>query len=269
MEWFQCQRLRPNLYRISERLDRVEPRFGVRTVNMYLLLGAERAALIDTGCGIGDLRALVAGLTDLPVTVLSSHYHWDHVGGSAAFDDSAIHHLEAALLAQEQDLADYRAAMSVPDARARLPAGFDPAGWRILPPPPDRLLRHGDQIDLGGVSLRALHTPGHSPGHVSFLDEAGGILFCADLCCQGPVFICFEDADPGAFAASIQMVSRLPGIQLLCPGHHAPITQPGWLGRFAADARRALSGEAHGVLSRGYISGRRFDFGEYALWLPA
>ena len=268
MSWHQVEQLSANLYRIWERLDRVEPRFGIATVNMYLLLGKERAALIDSGCGIGDLGAVVAGLTDLPVTMLNSHTHWDHVGGNRQFPGGAIHQIEAALLPQEQDLSEYRAAMSAPAARALLPGGFDPAGWRIQPPPPDRLLAHGDQIDLGGTVLRALHTPGHSPGHIAFLDEGQGVLFSADLAYQGPVFICFEDADPDAFAGSINLVARLPGIQLVCPGHGAPIRQPGWLGRFAADANRALSGEAEGTARREYVVGREFDFGEYALWLP-
>ncbi len=269
MSWHQVEQLTANLYRISERLDRVEPRFGIRTVNMYLLLGEERAALIDTGCGIGDLRGVVARLTDLPVMVLNSHYHWDHVGANAQFAGGAIHRIEAGLLVQEQDLSEYRAAMAAPSAMAMLPDGFDPAGWRIQPPPPSRLLTGGDRVDLGGTVLTALHTPGHSPGHISFLDERQGVLFCADLAYQGPVFICFEDADPAAFAASIRMAAALPGIQLICPGHNAPIRQPGWLGQFAADAALALTGEVEGALRREYVVGREFDFGEYAIWLPA
>jgi glyoxylase-like metal-dependent hydrolase (beta-lactamase superfamily II) len=46
----------------------------------YLVLGAERAALIDTGMGIADIRAEVERLTDLPVTAVNTHSHYDHVG---------------------------------------------------------------------------------------------------------------------------------------------------------------------------------------------
>ena len=45
---------------------------------------------------------------------------------------------------------------------------------------PDRLLEHGDVADLPGWSLRAVHTPGHTPGHLCFAEERTGLLFSGD-----------------------------------------------------------------------------------------
>ena len=53
---------------------------------MYLIVGTERAALIDTGIGMGNLRATVEEITDLPVSVYNTHAHLDHAAGNNEFD---------------------------------------------------------------------------------------------------------------------------------------------------------------------------------------
>ena len=112
--WHTTTRIAENLYRISEPFGAIEPRFGITTANMYLVLGQERAALIDSGTGVGDLRAEITRITSLPCTVLNTHYHWDHVGANSLFDERAIHEREVDLLAQEQDVSWLRPAMQSP-----------------------------------------------------------------------------------------------------------------------------------------------------------
>src|ERR687887_275058 len=102
MTWFNVAQIAPATWQISEPLGKIEPRFGVATVNMFLVAGRQRAALIDTGMGIGDLRATVRALTDLPVLVCNTHYHWDHSAGNSAFEQIAIHQAEMNLLMQPQ-----------------------------------------------------------------------------------------------------------------------------------------------------------------------
>ena len=52
----------------------------------YLAEGEEKAVLIDTGCGLGDLRSYVKSLTDKPITVLLTHGHLDHAPGAVQFE---------------------------------------------------------------------------------------------------------------------------------------------------------------------------------------
>ena len=63
----------------------------------YLVCGEERAALIDTGYGIGDMKALCTELTDLPVVVVNTHAHTDHTGGNSLFGSCMMHEKDAAM----------------------------------------------------------------------------------------------------------------------------------------------------------------------------
>ena len=56
-----------------------------RLVNAFLIEGEEKAALVDTGCGIGDLAGEVRALTDKPLIILLTHTHFDHDGGVFEF----------------------------------------------------------------------------------------------------------------------------------------------------------------------------------------
>jgi glyoxylase-like metal-dependent hydrolase (beta-lactamase superfamily II) len=86
--WFAVDEPSPGVFRIQEPLHN-------ENVKSFLVVGADRAALIDTGMGVGDIRAVVESLTSLPVVVINSHAHWDHIGGNASFDEVWIHEAEA------------------------------------------------------------------------------------------------------------------------------------------------------------------------------
>lgn len=93
---------------------------------------------------------------------------------------------------------------------ARLPADFDPSTG--LPGcTPTGLLHHGDRIDLGGRVLEVYHTPGHSPGGVSFLDRQGRALFVGDLLYLGKMLLHFPQSDAVAFRESLRLAAELAG----------------------------------------------------------
>lgn len=86
-DWFTIDRIDGDTFAISEYAHWEE-------THCYLLLGAARALLIDTGLGVASIRAQVGRLTALPVTVAATHVHWDHIGGHGEFDHLAVHELE-------------------------------------------------------------------------------------------------------------------------------------------------------------------------------
>lgn len=268
MTWHTTTRLAENLYRLSEPFGAIEPRVGVTTANMYLVIGQEGAALIDSGLGIGDVRAEIRKLTSLPCLVLNTHYHWDHIGANSLFTERAIHESEADLLAQEQDVSWFRPALQSPTARAVLPACFAPAAYRVIPQPATRVLHDNDVIDLGGRTLRVLHVPGHSPGHVAYVDEASHTLFTGDAAYLGPVYACFEGSDPVALARSVRRLAALEGVLTTCPGHNDIITGRDWLGELAEGIEAAIAGKVAGQRRDGVIVGREFRFAAFSVWLP-
>ena len=94
-DWFRVWENTPGSWIIEEPLH-------CEQVKSYLVLGQERAALIDTGMGVGNIAQLVHQMTELPITVILSHAHNDHVGGAWQFDNVGIHPSEADDLAKGQ-----------------------------------------------------------------------------------------------------------------------------------------------------------------------
>ena len=86
--WFTGERIDDATFSLSEYRHWEEP-------HSYLLLGRERALLLDTGLGVGGLRREVEALTDRPITVALTHVHWDHIGGCGQFEPPAVHAAEA------------------------------------------------------------------------------------------------------------------------------------------------------------------------------
>src|SRR5262249_27657364 len=78
--WIEVYKVAPSVFAIYE------PPQAKETIS-YLTLGSKQALLFDTGMGISDIKKVVAELTKLPVIVLNSHTHDDHVGGNWEFDN--------------------------------------------------------------------------------------------------------------------------------------------------------------------------------------
>jgi len=236
----------------------------------FLVAGRERAILIDTGLGIGDVRGAVTALTDLDVLVVNTHYHWDHSGGNSAFDDIAIHEPGAERLPRGPDMAklepyaaysrrmlerigEFRATdeeffgfLSDETMPRQFPHGFDFADWRIPASIPTRLLKDGDMLDLGGRTLRVLHTPGHTPDSICLLDEENGLLFGGDTYNTGPIYAHLPDSDVDAFARSTARVAELAdGVTFVYVAHFSRYVEIGaFLREVAAGFAEIVAGEA-------------------------
>jgi glyoxylase-like metal-dependent hydrolase (beta-lactamase superfamily II) len=242
-DWFATRELDDDVFLIAEPPH----------VNSFLVVGDDRAALIDSGMGIGRIRPVAESLTDRPIEVVNTHYHWDHSGGNEEFERTAIHELGAEPLAEgssPEDLAFYVPMFDLVRERTPvlqevdegffsflsdettprpLPDGFDPGTWTIRPPTPTRLLRDGDVVDLGGRTLMVLHTPGHTPDSSCLLDERAGILFGGDTVNTGPIYAHQEDSNLDDFAASSARLAVLAtSVRAVYVAHYS---------RYATDGR--------------------------------
>ena len=173
-------------------------------VLMYLVAGTERALLVDTGYGVGDLAGFVAGLTDLPVTVALTHAHVDHAFGASQFDDVRLNPAELPVLAEHQVLST-RMHEQV-DAAARDATDATPKPYLAPAVDPSTLtaLVAGDRIDLGGVTVAAFATPGHTPGSLALLVETDRLLITGDAANQLTFLFLPESSSVAAYAGTLR-----------------------------------------------------------------
>src|ERR1700688_4360180 len=116
--WFEVYKIRPGGFAIYEPHQLEE-------VISYLNLGADRALLFDTGMGISNIQAVVTGLTRLPVSVLNSHTHNDHVGDNWRFADIYGMDTEFTRTNARGAKEDAQAELAPDQICGSLPAGFD------------------------------------------------------------------------------------------------------------------------------------------------
>ena len=174
--FYQIEPLFPGLTRI----------WDVAHTAMYLVEGTDRAVLIDTGVGVGDLKAVVDGLTDRPVTVLLTHGHVDHALGAAGFDDVRLSPLDEGVYEEHCDFEGRKGYVM-----GSVMQGGDPVlaakvtDDDFLPPRPFAdfaPLAVGDRFNLGGVTVEVLPGAGHTPGSLTMLMPEWRVLLLGDAC---------------------------------------------------------------------------------------
>ncbi|MDE7313006.1 MAG: MBL fold metallo-hydrolase [Eubacterium sp.] len=135
------------------------------TEYMYLLEGEERALLLDTGYGAGNLRAFVETLTQKQVAVANTHFHPDHAAGNGEFE--RVYMAEGALL----DAPSVETPGAVPFDLSKLP---HPDYEKVF-------IKEGFVFDLGGRKVEVLDVkPAHCNSSLFFLDRGHRMFFCGD-----------------------------------------------------------------------------------------
>jgi glyoxylase-like metal-dependent hydrolase (beta-lactamase superfamily II) len=181
---------------------------GPLETNCYLVYCEESrtCAIIDPGAEPGKIFAAVAGLELKPALILNTHGHVDHIGANRDMKDKYaiplyLHAADATMLEVSEHI----------ELSLLLGAKNSPS--------PDRLLVDGDSIQVGGEALRVVHTPGHTPGSVSFFGD--GIFFSGDtLFCGG---VGRTDLPGGSWRDLERSIREkilvLPGETVVLPGH--------------------------------------------------
>ncbi|MBQ1509238.1 MAG: MBL fold metallo-hydrolase, partial [Erysipelotrichaceae bacterium] len=152
----------------------------------YLAEGRDRAALIDTGFGIGSLKAYVEEvLQGKPYIVLLTHGHLDHAGGASEFEEVYMDpaDLELARKHTEKQIRKDFLKQEVRDEDLA-----EPKKDGYLP------LSDGQVFDLGGETLKIVSLHGHTRGSVGVLFEKERILLAGDACCSFTLLFGEEDS---------------------------------------------------------------------------
>jgi glyoxylase-like metal-dependent hydrolase (beta-lactamase superfamily II) len=208
--------------------------------NIWLVRGSERALLVDTGTGLGPLRATVASVTDRPVVAFATVGYYDHAGGLHQFDSRLAHRLEADRIANPSARRVVSDRYMTRRAFKNLPERFDPRAYVMTASKPTRLVEDGDLIDLGDRTLEVVHFPGVTAGCSGLFERETGSLFTGEaLSCNGGHLYDgepsdrSEDADRRAFRDSLRRMLELP-VSRVYPGHYAAFDRAR-LGEIVAD----------------------------------
>jgi glyoxylase-like metal-dependent hydrolase (beta-lactamase superfamily II) len=179
---------------------------------IYLIYFAGHAALVDAGSGNAKDKLLVnikaCGVDSAQIEyLLLTHCHYDHTGGVKALKDLlhgqiVAHELEAPYLEQGDNVV----------------TAADWYGAKIKPFQVDLKISGSQaEIDLGARVIKAIHTPGHSPGSMVYLTESEGmkVLFAQDV--HGPIHPNLQ-SDAQDYQRSLELILSLKA-DILCEGH--------------------------------------------------
>jgi glyoxylase-like metal-dependent hydrolase (beta-lactamase superfamily II) len=182
-------------------------------VKCYLLAGKERALLIDTGNGVGDLKALVSSLTDRPVMLVNTHADGDHTGCNDQFDTPYLHPSEFSYFEERNP---GKAHLALPD---------------------------NARVYLGERWIEVLLIPGHTCGSIALLDEERKYLFSGDMVSESPIFMFGAQRSMLAYYASLERLTRQAEFfDQIFPAHGPMPLKPEIIQRLKDCCEAALAG---------------------------
>ena len=160
------------------KIDDITYQYDEGGVRFFLLIGTNKALLIDSGMQTHNAKELAKEITDLPLILFNTHADVDHVGSNDEFDE---------VMMNPAELVNYK-----------------------LPHPSQKIIPiyDGDTIELGNRSLVAIALPGHTPGSTALLDKNSGMLFSGDPIQDGRIFMFGEMRDLSAYIHSLRRLEK-------------------------------------------------------------
>ena len=187
-------------------------------VRVFLFEGTERALLVDTGFGTGNIKDVVDELTQKPVMLVNTHSHGDHTGCNAMFDKAYMHPAEYHLYFENK-----------------------PSDAVVAP------LWEGDVIDLGTRRFEVILIPGHTPGSIALLDPENRVLISGDSISERPIFMFGRTISIRAYINSLEKLLKLGDrFDTIYPSHGPFPIGAELIERLISGAEKLLKGELEG-----------------------
>lgn len=174
-------------YKVKQLMNGV---YGITSsgVACYLIVGKEKACVVDTAYGFADLKTMVREITDLPLVVFNSHGHVDHTGGNFYFDTPVCISEKDVEVYQRHNEPSFHRYME-----NRLKVLDRIFFWRILVPkhPEDtdegrmnfknwHFVKDGDRFDLGDLTAEVIEIPGHTKGSIAIWFKEKKLIITSD-----------------------------------------------------------------------------------------
>ncbi|MFB6319618.1 MBL fold metallo-hydrolase [Saccharicrinis sp. FJH54] len=215
--WYHTEKIDDQTFIISEP-------YSSQKNSCFLIISDKKAILIDAGSGENKKESIyhtVSGLTNKPITLILSHFHFDHIGFITDFDRIVIFDTQ---LPGKNRFADSTLLLTKKETLNR-----------------DSLLLHlayqietRKDLDLGNRTIQILNTPGHSPNSITVIDKTNKYIFAGDLVYNGLLLI--DDMD--SYLKSIDLLRSVSNNKYRIYGAHG---KPGLKRGILDELKEALS----------------------------
>lgn len=248
----------PHVYSIPVQLDWFPQPYPP---NVHLIVSGSEAALIDAG--FPDDTSVTARLdavkqfdgVSLRYIVLT-HHHFDHASGAARLREETgalvVAHEDEAPLLERAAKEDVPSDVEAPEERREFAERAKQFREEAAKAAPDELVGDGHTLRIGGLTLRLVHTPGHTAGHLSPFLEEGRVLFAGDnvLGLGTTVVPPPPNGDMAQYLDSLRKMKSLDA-EVMCCGHGPAVREPDRKLQELIDHRREREEQVFALLRDG------------------
>lgn len=215
---YEIIKLEDNVYKIEEDF-----------VRCFLIIGTQRALLIDTGIGSDDLKTKISSITDLPITLVNTHNDRDHIGANNQFLLSYMHEL------------DIKKADILLEGKCKFIS-----------------VNEGYIFDLGNCKLEVIHIPGHTPGSIALLNRESKSLFSGDSVQSGDIFMFGDGRNMESYLGSMRKLNEMKTLfNKVYPSHSEIPVSPEIIQQLIVGAEKYLNNELSGEIEE--VHGRKIN----------
>jgi glyoxylase-like metal-dependent hydrolase (beta-lactamase superfamily II) len=190
-------------------------------VRAFLFTGTDRALLVDSGFGKGNIKEVVEKITKLPVMLVNTHVDGDHTGCNSLFEAAYMHPSEQAYYYNKEH-------------------NNAPANAEVRP------LWEGDVIDLGTRRFEVILIPGHSPGSIALFDRVNRLLISGDSVSDSAIFMFGSHRNLRAYISSLNKLKKHGGFDTIYPSHGSIPLKPDIIDKLLNGANLLLEGRLEG-----------------------
>jgi glyoxylase-like metal-dependent hydrolase (beta-lactamase superfamily II) len=186
----------------------------------YLVIGDEKAMMVDTGMSKASIREFAETITDLPIEVVNTHGHFDHTGGNGWFDKI------------------YMTAFAATEAKNTFGDSSYPLDYEI------DIIFEGYVFDLGGRTLEVISIPAHNAGSIALLDKENKILFSGDELEAGQVLLMLSETSTVEKHQSNmkKLKDRIMEFDYIYPAHNGTPIHNSYIDAYIENAQRIMDG---------------------------